>query len=185
MSQRNSQYARLADDRYITPAWVTEALCDHMHLPMNLWEPAAGNGAISRVLKERGYNVLASDLKGDPEQGIEERNFLLTIWGEVTRRGIISNPPYDHAQKFVEHALSLMQPDRVHGGVVAMLLRVDWDSAKTRAHLFRDCPAWTRKIVLTRRIKWIEDSTGSPSENHAWYVWKWRNKARPTIGYAP
>jgi len=44
---------------------------------------------------------------------------------------------------------------------VAMLLRTDFDHAKTRWHLFSDCPAFACKIVLTKRIRWIENSTGS------------------------
>ena len=45
-----------------------------------------------------------------------------------------------------------------------MLLRADYDSAKTRAHLFGACPAFSKKVVLTRRIKWF-DGPCSPSEN--------------------
>jgi hypothetical protein len=36
--------------------------------------------------------------------------------------------------------------------VVTMLLRIDFDSGKTRTNLFRDCQAFDRKIVLLDRI---------------------------------
>jgi hypothetical protein len=48
---------------------------------------------------------------------------------------IITNPPYGLAQQFCEHALELM---RGVSGVLAMLSRIDFDSAKGRANLFRD-----------------------------------------------
>ena len=47
---------------------------------------------------------------------------------------IVTNPPYISATRFIEHALRLMSG----GGKVAMLLRTDFDHAKTRRHLFSD-----------------------------------------------
>jgi hypothetical protein len=64
-----------------------------------------------------------------------------------------------------------------------MLLRVDYDSAITRRHLFADCQAFATKLVLTRRIVWFEPKIASPSENHAWFVWSWRHEGAPTIAY--
>jgi hypothetical protein len=73
-------------------------------------------------------------------------------------------------------------------GFVAMLLRTDFDHAKSRSHLFRDCPAFSRKVVLLNRIVWFTEANGkpkaSPSENHAWFCWDWRHDGPPTIAYA-
>jgi hypothetical protein len=72
------------------------------------------------------------------------------------------------------------------GGVVAMLLRCDYDHARTRRHLFGDCRQFWAKVVLTRRIKWFEDySNGSPSFNHAWFIWNWQHNGGPTLHYEP
>lgn len=179
MSQRDSGHARRPYDSYATPAWVTEALLPH--LPLNkddwVWEPAAGSGKMVRALRKAGYKVLSSDIT-------RGRDFLNKKSNSAVA-AIITNPPYSHAQQFIETALDLTQG---HRGLVAMLLRVDYDSAKTRRHLFADHPAFWKKIVLTKRIKWIEDSTGSPSENHAWFIWGWGYTSRkdlPTIWYAP
>ena len=70
-------------------------------------------------------------------------------------------------------------------GFTAMLLRADFDSAKTRRSLFAECPLFARKLVLTRRIRWFEDFVGSPSYNHAWFVWRRDHRGLPTIGYGP
>ena len=96
--------------------------------------------------------------------------------------GIITNPPYTEAVRFIEHALALTKPC---DGFVAMLLRTDFDHAATRQHLFAHCPQFARKVVLTKRIRWFGGSTGSPSFNHAWYVWDWRHAGAPTLAYAP
>jgi hypothetical protein len=95
---------------------------------------------------------------------------------------IITNPPYAHAQQFIEHALAMMRPWR---GLVAMLLRTDYDHAKTRQHLFSGHKAFSKKLVLTKRIKWFEDSEGQPSFNHAWYIWDWKHRGPPTLAYGP
>ena len=101
-------------------------------------------------------------------------------------QAIVTNPPYSHATEFCEHALRLMEPC---GGVVAMLLRTDFAHAKSRQFLFRDCPAFNKKVELLRRITWFKPEPGSkgksPSENHAWFIWDWRHEGPATIGFAP
>ena len=46
---------RREDDFYVTPKDTTLALLDIQSLPYNVWEPACGNGAISKVLFDRGH----------------------------------------------------------------------------------------------------------------------------------
>jgi hypothetical protein len=60
----------------------------------------------------------------------------------------------------------------------SLLLRCDYDHAASRRYLF-DRP-FSKKIVLTKRIQWIEGSTGSPSFDHAWM-----HKGPPTLAYEP
>jgi hypothetical protein len=45
--------------------------------------------------------------------------------------------------------------------------------------MFKDCPAYLCKVVLTSRIIWFtkEDGTDNPSTNHAWFVWDWSKPA--------
>jgi hypothetical protein len=57
-------------------------------------------------------------------------------------------------------------------------------SAATRAHLFADCPMFAKKVVLTKRIQWFEDSNGSPSFNHCWMIWDRQHQGPPTLAYA-
>jgi hypothetical protein len=85
---------------------------------------------------------------------------------------IATNPPYNIADKIVRHALALTKPNM---GRVAMLLPMAFDCAKGRVDIFRDHPAFDRKLVLMRRIRWanLPQSKAGPSMNHAWFVWKW------------
>lgn len=89
---------------------------------------------------------------------------------------IVTNPPYSLAEEFVRHALDLT---RAAGGMVAMLLRHEFDCAATRRDLF-DMRAFAYRMALTRRPRWIAGTTGSPRHNFTWFVWDWRNE-RPAI----
>jgi hypothetical protein len=178
MSQRDSGYARKEADFYPTPEWVTLALVPHLpRKPTMIWECASGQGHMVRPLE-----TVAPTIGSDINAGLD---FLQTK-GWIEADAIITNPPFDLATEFIEHALRLMEPV---GGQVAMLLRTDFGHAKSRRHLFRDCPAWAKKIELTKRIMWFTPEPGSkgksPSFNHAWYLWDWKQEGAPTLAYGP
>lgn len=180
MSQRQSGWERRPLEKYESPAWVTSALLGFIQAkPGTIWEPACGQGQMVRVLKDQ-FLVLASDIDAGTDFLKAQR------LPDPAVRGIITNPPYNLAEDFCAHALKLTAPVK---GFVAMLLRVDFDSAKTRAHLFRDCPAFAKKIVLTKRIAWFVEEDGkpkaSPSYNHCWMIWDHAHVGPPTIAYAP
>lgn len=175
MSQRESGYERKERDLYETPEWVTWALLPHVPKRIaSVWEPAAGSGKMVKALGEHDFAIIKSS---DIETG---KDFLEVP--DTLSQAIITNPPYVKAKEFCHHAINLMAPAR---GFVAMLLRTDFDHAKTRADLFAQCPAFAKKVVLTKRIQWFEDSTGSPSFNHAWFIWDWTHSGPPTLAYGP
>lgn len=171
MAQRDSGYERKRNDAYYTPAWVTHALIPHIPKRINqVWEPAAGNGAIADALQKRIQQVLVSDLS----TGVD---FLAT---DRDDEAVITNPPYRKAEEFIDHALTVTEGRR---GFVAMLLSTDFDHAKTRRYLFGGCKQFAKKLVLTKRIVWFEPMIASPSSNHAWFIWDWRRKITPSIAY--
>lgn len=176
MSQRASGYRRVKRDAYQTPEWVTELLIPEIAEYRDggkVWEPATGKGQMSVVLK-RHYNVTASDIKTGTD-------FLKA----KNRKGvtkIITNPPYNLAEDFINHAFEVLPAK----GMIAMLLRVDFDSAKTRNWMFGGNKFFAKKIVLTKRIAWFKSKGSGPSENHAWFIWD-MSKRHPaaTIHYGP
>jgi hypothetical protein len=148
MSQRLSGYACKANDHYATPRWVTQAVIPHLGLPIGLivLEPAPGDGAMAVVLENAGYRVIRG--AGDY---LEEN-----AWLDVD--AIVTNPPYGPggrlAQRFIENALEETRPN----GVVAIVLKVDFDSGKTGAHLFDDS-SFAKRLILRDRIVWFEPAT--------------------------
>jgi hypothetical protein len=116
------------------------------------------------------------------DSALQQRTTIFSIELRCRIDGICTNPPYGVsgrlACQFIAHALELVP-------VVAMLLRVDFDSGKTRTNLFRDCKTFDRKIVLLDRIVWFErKGAQGPSDNHCWLIWNVRHRGPPTIGYA-
>ena len=172
MSQRDSGYARVAFDQYETPEWATRALLPHLPSRIEVvWEPACGSGKMVRAMRGASFDVVASD--------IQTGNDFFTA-GYMAADAIVTNPPYSIAVDFIKEALLRMRSEK---GFVAMLLRTDFDHAKRRRHLFADHPAFAKKLVLTKRIQWFEDSKSSPSFNHAWFIWDWQHQGAPTIAY--
>jgi hypothetical protein len=177
MPQRASGYARRPNEDYPTPAWVTATVADIAGYlrarALHVWEPAAGAGALAKALTAVGFSVVAT-----------ADDFLKRTEPPHDRvDAIVTNPPYgedrrsDLACAFIRHALVL------DVRIVAMLLRVDFDSGKTRVDIFRDCPRFAGKITLLDRIKWFEGPS-APSDNHAWFIWDRQHRGRPWIEYA-
>lgn len=52
-------------DFYQTPTWAIEKLLEVVTFEGNILEPCSGNGAISKVLEEHGYNVVSQDIRDD------------------------------------------------------------------------------------------------------------------------
>ena len=170
MSQRKSGYARKDNDLYETPEWVTDALIPHLPSGIkHVWEPACGSGMIASALTKHGFSVSTTDITGDCDFLAQDHTFA---------DAIITNPPYNKAREFIENAIKISP-------VTAMLLRADYDHAKTRAHLFSKCPSFSKKIALTKRIVFFEKPGAAPSFNHAWFLWDRNHNGAPTIAYAP
>lgn len=143
---------RREHDFYPTPADVTIALMDFLKLdPCKIWEPAAGNGAMVKVLQSYGHEVIATDLQtGD--------DFLRTIG---MADAIITNPPFNLSQDFIVKALQ-------DAPIVAMVLKSQYWHAKKRHDLFKqNPPAWI--LPLT----WRPDfgGGGAPVMEIQWTVW--------------
>lgn len=175
MTIRGANYPRREHDFYATPPETTRVLLDMIKFGPRVCDPARGNGAIEKVLKEYGYQVSGSDLN-------KGYNFLTDryLW---PGRDIVTNPPFGPggrtAMQFVTQAIEVT---RKHKGKVAMLLPVDFDSGKTRMTIFGENQHFSRKIVLVNRIRWFNGKSGSI--NHAWFIWDHKHVGLPRLRYA-
>jgi|SRR5262249_47553293 len=99
-------FAERGLDLYETPAVAVNALLRVESIPRRVWEPAAGRGAITRVLRNVGHEVIASDVHD--YGGLDfVRDFLAQDCAPPGSECILTNPPFRLVEKFVAHALDL------------------------------------------------------------------------------
>ena len=99
----NSKGDRVKNDFYATPSNATEELLKRETFDGSIWECACGDGAISKLLIEKGYEVYSSDLidRGYGETGID---FLKS---NKKFDNIITNPPFNLSTEFTLKAFDL------------------------------------------------------------------------------
>jgi hypothetical protein len=153
---------REKDDFYETPVSVTEQLCvvEREHLPQLVWEPSSGKGAITRVLRRHGINVVESDLIS--RVGQQQLDFLKAK--QALAPAIITNPPFKIATQYVLQARNL--------GVtyLALLLKLGFLATRERQKLFSTVGHPMRTWVLADRPDFLKQ--GAPTMDCAWFVWE-------------
>ena len=169
------------EDFYPSPREAVEAFIalERPYLPTRLLEPACGNGAIVLPLREAGYTVHATDLvdRGCPDSR-GETDFLLPFAVPDDIGGVVTNPPFKHAQAFVDKALGFSP-------YVAMLLRLSFLEGAARRPWFEASPL-ARVHVSSRRLPMMHrDGWNGPRSSSAiafaWLVWDRRHVGRPEI----
>jgi hypothetical protein len=168
---------RQADDFYPTPPEATEALLRAESFDGPIWEPACGDGAISKVLEAAGHRVVSTDLveRGYGQSGVD----FLMEW-QSRAPNIITNPPYKLAVPFLRHSLAMTT------GKVAMLLRLTFLESKLRAEYLPTTP-FARVHVFGQRITFkhpdARDTHGGGMMCFAWFVWDHAHTGKPTLGW--
>ena len=168
---------REKNDYYATPPEATEWLCKLETFNQNIWEPACGEGHISEVLKQHGYNVYSTDLI---DRGYGQGNVDFLKQNEITDCDIITNPPYKIALPFITTALELVKD----GSKVAMLLRLQFLEGKSRRKLFDEQPPKTVWVSSSRIscVRNAEFEKGySSAVAYAWFIWEKGYHGKTTI----
>lgn len=161
---------------YPTPPWATRALFTDVfpeideYIPASAWEPACGLGHMAAVLRERVAKVMASDVAdyGSPHQDgvIDFRTSPPLL---PAPEWVITNPPFDYAQEFLEKAMTVATRG------VALLVRLAFLEGEERYETL-----WTR-FPPTLHAPFAErvamclggwDPVMSTASAYAWFVWK-------------
>ena len=163
------------DDLYETPSCAVEALLKVESLPVGLWEPACGPGAIARVLRSHGHVVYATDLVDYDSSDQDESgwDFLLERQLPIGVEAIFTKPPYKLADQFVAHALTLCPR-------VVMLLRLAFLESTSRSPIL-DAGTLARVHVFSASPS-DDGWQGPPATSataFAWYCFD-RNHNGPT-----
>jgi len=172
-------------DLYETPAPATETLLRiERGIPARVWEPAAGRGAITRILQAHGHKVISSDIcdYGFPLDFVDD--FLAQERMPADCSCILTNPPFQWVEAFVAHALELSP-------LVIMLLRLAFFEAgsggqkkhKLRAHVLDGIPparihVFRRRLPMMHRDLWAGKKANSGMA-FSWWIWE-RSYSGPT-----
>lgn len=162
---------REAFDYYATDPKAVEMLLELEQFAPVIWEPACGEGHISKVLQAHGYEVISTDLVyrgfGDPEPLDFLKETLDGFEGDI-----ITNPPYSVGLEFVQRALESIRP----GGKVAMFLKVQFLEGQKRGAFFKYTPPPRTVYISRSRLSCAKngDFERFPDSAiaYAWYVWE-------------
>lgn len=107
-------------------------------LPKVIWEPACGNGALVVPLRNRGYDVTATDLHDwncpGADTGLDFLSDAVSFYRPLLRAktehfGIVTNPPFNIIEDFIGRAVNLAP-------YVAILCRLAFLESEGRMNWF-------------------------------------------------
>ena len=170
---------RVENDYYATPPESTIALLEREKFFGGILEPCCGEGHISEVLKDYGYDVVSNDLV-DRGYGEFNEDYLKT--DKLKATNVITNPPFKYAKEFIEKSLH----DTT--GKVAMFCKIQLLEGVSRRKMFENTPLKT-VYVFTKRQNPLRN--GSPVDENgkkwastmcfAWFVWEHGYEGKPSI----
>ncbi len=154
-------------DFYPTPPNVTQALMQFLHdeqiiCPFTvIWEPACGNGIMSKEIEKFGHKVLSTDIR-NTGYGQGEVDFLGNITLECG--AIITNPPFAPSVQFINKSM-------VSAPITAFLLKSQYWHAENKTELFKRYPP-AYILALNWRPDFMDgERGGSPTMECIWTIW--------------
>lgn len=159
-------------DYYVSEEWAVKALLLHEKFSGQIWEPACGDGKISKILISNGYKVKSSDLNSFG-YGASKVDFLNSSY---RASNIVTNPPYSILNQFMCQGIKLSRRK------LCLLIALARLSSRARYNLIYRKDPPSRVLVFCERTTMYPAgyiSAGSGTTEYAWYVW---DKEAPDYG---
>lgn len=178
---RASGYDRNGDDYYVEPAWAVDALIEAERKFVGLvLDPCCGGGNIVRRLENAGVNAVGGDIKARWDRAVIH-DFAGSLDG-YRPDSVVSNPPYNRAQEFIDCALA-NTTDRV-----CVLLRLAFLEGQKRREWFQSVPL-ARVWVSSRRMSMPPGGSDVKAKGgaiaYAWFVFEHGHVGPAQIGWLP
>lgn len=182
-ASNHSEEERETNDYYATDPHALEIFLDklkedNIELHYNIWECACGQGHLSKLLKQRGYEVYSTDLV-DRGYGIGQVDFLQEV-GSNLKTDILTNPPYKYAKEFVEKALNI----QADGYYTIMFLKIQFLEGQARKEMFKKYPIKYVYVNSTRQLCAMNgefEKYKTTAICYCWYIWEKGYKGEPII----
>lgn len=186
----HSQVERAEYDFYATDPKSLEIFLDALkrddvELNPMIWECACGQGHLSEVLIDSGYQVVSTDLinRGYLKQ-LDTLDFLDDDFLEIAKNSvahdILTNPPYKYAKEFVERALDLVEDNRY----VVMFLKIQFLEGQKRRELFDQHPPRYIYVNTSRQMCYLNGDMNqkmSSATCYCWFIWQKGFKGEPVV----
>ena len=189
-ASNHSKQERETMDYYATEPKAIDLLASKFDIPHRVWECACGGGSLSERLKERGHEVISTDIIDRGYEGFNgecdflSRLFHPTIEGDYA---IVTNPPYKFVTEFVLTALDVL-PD---GCYLCLFLKTTALESRGRwEKIYRQTPPryvfqCIDRILCAKNAE-FEDARknlGAGAQAYAWFVWQKGWKGQTTLDW--
>lgn len=169
----NPNTERQKEDFYATEPsalilFIERLKLDNIEINKNVWECACGKRHLGNVLLDYGHEVKFTDIIKRID-GVCEEDFLLQ--SELFNGDILTNPPFNLAEKFVEKGMELLK----EGNRLFLFLKIQFLEGQKRKELFKKYPP---KYVYcySARQKCARDGEfekyTATTQFYAWYIWE-------------
>jgi len=151
-----------ARDRCQTPRYGLEPLIPYLNPNWVVWEPACGEGLLSKALSEQVTEVISTDILS----GID---FLHTPFASEVITAIVTNPPFTRKKEFMTRCYTLKRP-------FALLMPTEtvsllWFQELVSAHTPEPGIIWFNPRIQFKMPKMDWYGRGSQFAT-AWFTWK-------------
>jgi len=171
-ASNHTEAEREQNDYYATDPTAIDKLLKIREPMREIWEPACGQGHLSKRLEKHGFIVKSTDLydRGFGQSGIDFLKNKTIFDGDI-----ITNPPYKYATEFVLKALESVPS----GNSVYMFLKLQFLEGKARKKLIFDKHPPSHIYIFSERIACAKNGdfegmkqSGGSAVAYAWFVWE-------------
>lgn len=186
-ASNHSDYERAENDYYATSPIAIDKLASKFEIPSRIWEPACGEGHLSKRLIELGHDVFSTDLinRGYGTQldflSLESYNYKDQF------PCILTNPPYKYVTEFILRTMELLPED---GYGIFLLKTTALESKKRYEKIYKHTPPYTcsssssdynaQETEISRRCNKQE---GVQPLTHGLFFVKETHRQHKSIGY--
>lgn len=161
-----SDKVRAERDYYATPPRAIEAIVPYLDNNVPIWEPACGEGHLSKTLKDKGFAVKESDII--IRSYLCEQIDFLQMGNHEWGGDILTNPPFVFAKEFAEKGIESL----ALGRKLFLFLRVQFLESQKRRHFFDTSPPKFMLVYSKRTPQCARNGDfSSPTGNAAMYCW--------------